>query len=148
MSEDFRCEVCGTVGRRRRGTLCPEGWLYGEGLDEDSGEVIVLGVCSQECSVRFWHPGPGKLDLTVDPEGWRFPGIDLGCYAALWWRDQSIRPQHVGEDRVKILIDFIYAADLDSVPEGHRAAVQRLRGLTKVDQETVVRWFCGVRRKT
>lgn len=68
---------------------------------------------------------------------------DLGGYAALLWRDESIRPQHVGEDRVKILIDFIYAADLADVPEGHRAAVELLRGLTKVEQEAVVRWFCA-----
>ena len=68
MSESFRCEVCGTLGRRRRGHCCPEGWLYAETKDEDPpGEVYVLGVCSQLCAEKFWLPGPGRL-LLEEPD--------------------------------------------------------------------------------
>lgn len=61
MSEDFKCEVCGTEGRRRRMTFVPEGWFYGEAVDDETRQVVVVGVCSAACRERFFKKGPGRM---------------------------------------------------------------------------------------
>lgn len=63
MSDDAHCDVCRRHGRRRRGKHCPEGWFYGEFVNEDdagAGPVVVIA-CSTECRDRFWLQGPGDL---------------------------------------------------------------------------------------
>lgn len=78
MSDPFKCDVCGTIGRRRKGAFVPEGWYYGEMRNEESqggdGEVYVLGVCSTPCRDAFWKPGPGKLNLSDLSSGRRKEG--------------------------------------------------------------------------
>jgi hypothetical protein len=61
VSEDFKCENCSTVERRHRGHLVPYGWLYAEVTDFDTGQIIVIGICSASCLLTFFKPGPGKL---------------------------------------------------------------------------------------
>lgn len=77
----MKCEVCGTWGRRRHGTCCPEGWLYSEVAPEDEDgtlieeQALIVPVCGRDCASRFWRKGPGKLHPTfigahdVDAEG-------------------------------------------------------------------------------
>lgn len=61
MSNDFKCEQCGTTGRRRNMCLVPDGWLYAEVKDFETGQIIVIGICSATCMMVFFKPGPGKL---------------------------------------------------------------------------------------
>ena len=48
--------------------LCPEGWLYfemttKEGIEIPSDEgVYIIPVCSAECALGLFRPGPGRLD--------------------------------------------------------------------------------------
>lgn len=67
MSDEFLCEVCRKEGRRRAMKLVPEGWLYAEAYIEDLftrtiSDILVIGVCSEECKAKFWNRGPGKLE--------------------------------------------------------------------------------------
>lgn len=63
MSEQVCCDVCGTIGRRRRMTWAPDGWFYAEATDEkDKSNTIIVWVCSEECKNNFWMKGPGKMD--------------------------------------------------------------------------------------
>lgn len=61
MSEDFDCEVCGLVGRRRRMAHVPDGWYFAEMVDGETGVVYVMGVCSEQCRNRFFRKGPGRM---------------------------------------------------------------------------------------
>lgn len=50
------------------GTLAPRDWFYCEVIRDDSPEdPIIAWACSTDCAMKFWKPGPGKLDLTQDP---------------------------------------------------------------------------------
>lgn len=65
MSDTMHCRVCRSSGRRRRDTLCPEGWLYAVVTDdEDVGQEFVVTVCSKECALLYWSRGPGVLVRT------------------------------------------------------------------------------------
>lgn len=67
MSDFINCDVCSKSGRRKMFKHCPEGWLYGEFLNDDDPEsAFVVSVCSEECARRFFVPGPG--DLNTSPE--------------------------------------------------------------------------------
>jgi hypothetical protein len=61
MSDIVYCDVCGERGHRRLSRCTPEGWLYGEARDEETGAVAIISVCSQACAVKFWQQGPGDL---------------------------------------------------------------------------------------
>jgi len=65
VSEEVKCEHCGTAGRRRRGTMAPSGWLYLEAVDDEEGpsSTLIVWACSATCAASLWRPGPGKLDL-------------------------------------------------------------------------------------
>jgi len=66
MSGAQACEVCGLVGRRANGALCPDGWTYAEVADEDGDScIIVVAACSDACRAAFWKPGPGHLPSLV-----------------------------------------------------------------------------------
>lgn len=65
MSDPIRCEVCGKTGQRRVMKHCPEGWFYGEVIDDEDSPLVVVA-CSVECSQRFWLPGPGDLFTSPD----------------------------------------------------------------------------------
>jgi hypothetical protein len=46
---------------------CPEGWLYGEFVNDDDQEsAFVVSVCSEECAKKFFVPGPGNLHTSPD----------------------------------------------------------------------------------
>lgn len=66
MSDEMHCCVCHVSGRRRLLRHCPEGWFYGEFIDdEDPGKgPYVLAVCSKACSEAFWLVGPGRLNTS------------------------------------------------------------------------------------
>jgi hypothetical protein len=70
MSDDANCEHCGKHGRRRRGTMAPEGWLYLETLDVDGDErgVMVTWACGPNCALALWCKGPGKLPFGSEKE--------------------------------------------------------------------------------
>lgn len=73
MSEPFHCEVCRKEGRRRMMKMVPEGWFYAEAYiqDADTGDIkdiLVLGVCSEECKAKFWNRGPGKLEPGIEKQ--------------------------------------------------------------------------------
>lgn len=61
MADEFKCECCKAVGMRKRMRLVPEGWLYAEVEDFETGAVMVLGICSATCMALFFKPGPGRL---------------------------------------------------------------------------------------
>lgn len=63
MAEFFKCEVCGKKGIRRRMAFVPAGWFYAEVLDDETKEVIVVGVCSVGCGLDFWKKGPGRMTV-------------------------------------------------------------------------------------
>ena len=66
MSDDCRCDNCGAMGRRRRWTMAPPGWLFMEVEADDDGEleIFVLWACKEACALALWKKGPGRL--TVD----------------------------------------------------------------------------------
>jgi hypothetical protein len=69
VSEEETCDNCGATGRRRRGTIAPENWLFLEAINEDTGIVSVVLACKPRCALELWRQGPGKLDLTNPDEG-------------------------------------------------------------------------------
>lgn len=75
MSDTVRCEVCKTIGYRRRGHAAPDGWLFGEAIDDEGPEndATIVWACSKSCANRFWRQGPGRLDLRT---GVMTPAID------------------------------------------------------------------------
>ena len=120
MSASMKCDVCETIGRRKRGNCCPEGWLFAETLD-DSGVVFVHTVCSQDCASRFWKPGPGNLqeglqdirdawlrfwtldELNFDywlPEDWRWVQDSDSCWSAVHKLGGSIGVDKFGNVRL------------------------------------------------
>lgn len=67
MSDDVQCENCGKSGRRKRGTVAPEDWVYIEAKDaSDDGSIFIVWACSRECSEEIWQSGPGALELESD----------------------------------------------------------------------------------
>jgi hypothetical protein len=60
MSDLVRCDVCGDLGPRRHFKAVPEGWLYREVKEEDTGHVFIVGVCSRSCAAKFWQREPSK----------------------------------------------------------------------------------------
>lgn len=64
MSDTCECDNCGKRGRRLRGKLAPEDWLFLEHHTADSDEgMTVVWACSKSCALALWKKGPGKLDL-------------------------------------------------------------------------------------
>lgn len=74
MSSEFLCEVCRKSGRRRMMQMVPEGWYYAEAYidaDPETGtpaDILVMGVCSDECRDAFWKKGPGRLTTATEKE--------------------------------------------------------------------------------
>ncbi len=67
MSSDVHCDRCKAPGRRRMGTLAPDGWFYLEARDnDDAASTIIVWACSETCAGTLWQPGPGRLDLRED----------------------------------------------------------------------------------
>lgn len=65
MSDKVKCDFCGNYGKRRMGTLAPQGWFYLEAQDSDNpSNCLIMWACSKECADKQWKPGPGKLNLT------------------------------------------------------------------------------------
>jgi len=60
MAEKAICDVCGKEGRRKWRYMAPEGWFFGESKHEETGEIIVVSVCSVACCSKFFRPGPHK----------------------------------------------------------------------------------------
>jgi hypothetical protein len=66
MSDEVFCEVCRKRGYRRLMRHCPEGWFYGEFINDADPRTgpYVLTVCSKACSEAFWVVGPGRLNTS------------------------------------------------------------------------------------
>jgi len=64
VSGDFRCEQCGTIGRRRGNMCAPDGWLFFAAVDEDGDgeDDLIVAVCSETCAQSVWHTKPTRLD--------------------------------------------------------------------------------------
>lgn len=78
MSEEATCDVCGKAGRRRRGYLAPDDWLFGESKHCDTGEVYVVWACSKTCASSFFRPGPLKYTTGTDKEP-ELKCVEPGC---------------------------------------------------------------------
>ncbi len=63
-----KCEVCGKSSRRRMGRFAPEGWAWGEAKDDETGEAIIVMVCSPECKEHFWKPWDEGSTVADEPE--------------------------------------------------------------------------------
>jgi hypothetical protein len=117
-----RCEACNARARRRLGAIAPEGWLFMEGTDNETGSIMVIHACSSACALALWRRGPGRLDLS-DPaqvtKDTKAPNAfstepDQVPHALVW--DASID--------LRALVD---QSDGQSVPTGDvRAALERL----------------------
>jgi len=59
MSETVYCDACRKPGRRKRGWLAPDGWLFLEaredGAHDPEATAIIIWACSEACSVRMWQ---------------------------------------------------------------------------------------------
>lgn len=64
MSEPVTCDVCGKVGRRKRGFLCPDDWYYMESAVD--GETVIIYACSESCQTIPWLRGPGAFQKQED----------------------------------------------------------------------------------
>lgn len=69
MADEMKCEGCSATGIRRRMCMCPDGWLYAECQDADTGQIMVITICSPSCLMLFFKPGPGRLTDATKKEG-------------------------------------------------------------------------------
>jgi hypothetical protein len=54
--------------------MAPEGWYYAEAFIDANPEtgapadILVMGVCSDECRDKFWKKGPGRMTTATEKE--------------------------------------------------------------------------------
>ena len=48
--------------------MCPDDWMYTEISIDGTSNTIIASVCSKECALSIWKPGPGPRLTNEDFE--------------------------------------------------------------------------------
>lgn len=63
MADSCKCDHCDTRGPRRMRQVAPDGWLFLQAMDEETGEITIVYACTPFCALALWQSGPGKINL-------------------------------------------------------------------------------------